>query len=160
MFATSCWFMIFFCEFLNLEESDCEESIGDDGSSGEGEDSGESDTTGMIFFLVLFFPVSFSSVIFPSFILDLVPMACNTVEEMAHTSIAYLVIAWQTGHGPIQLLFLLLVVSCPGVLIPPVTLFIVLCPGIQCGGLRGSRHNAGHGFCVIIGWSNMKPWDI
>ena len=86
-------------------------------------------------------------------------MACNTVEEIAHTSTAYLIIAWQTGHGTLQLLFLLLVVRFPGVIIPPITVFIVWCPGIQGGGLRGSRHNAGHGYCVIMGRSNMKTWD-
>ena len=86
MFSSSCWFRLLFCEFLNPEESDrgCGESTGDDGSLGDGEDSDESDTTWMIFFLVVFFPVSFSVVFLPSFILVLVPMACNTASEMAH----------------------------------------------------------------------------
>ena len=110
MFSTSCWFKQLLCEFLNPEESDrgCGESIGDDGSSGDEEDSDKSDTTGMIFFLVVFFPVSFSMVFLPSFILVLVPMACNTAVEMAHKPTAYLFIAWQTGQGPVQLPFLLL----------------------------------------------------
>jgi hypothetical protein len=98
-FSTSCCFKVPFCEFLNFEESDrgCGESLGDDGSSGDGKDSEESDTTGMIFFLFFFLPSIFltgiSSIIF---ILVLVPMACNTAEEMAHTYAAYLIIAWQT----------------------------------------------------------------
>jgi hypothetical protein len=85
---------------MTLEESNkgWGKSTGDDGSSGDEEDSDESDTTGMIFFLVFLFLVSFSSVNLPSFILVLVPMACNTVVDMTHTNTftPYLVIAWQT----------------------------------------------------------------
>ena len=53
MFLSSIW--LFFWDFLNLEESveDREELIGEDGSSGEGDDSDESETTGMIFFFVI-----------------------------------------------------------------------------------------------------------
>ena len=157
MFSTSCRLNIFFCEFLNLEESDrgCGDSIGDDGSSEDWEDSDESDTTGIIFFLVVFFPLSFSSVILPLFILVLVPIAWNIVKEMVHRSFtAYLGIAWQTGQGPLCLILLLLVKRCPCA-----TLCIVWCPGIQGGGLRGSRCDAGHGYCVIMDRSNMETWD-
>ena len=67
MFSTSCWFKQLLCEFLNPEESDrgCGESIGDDGSSGDEEDSDKSDTTGMIFFLVVLLVLDFDPLWIP-----------------------------------------------------------------------------------------------
>jgi len=48
--------LIFLFECLNLQESDDDrgEPIGEDGSSGDGYDSDESETTGIIFFLIFF----------------------------------------------------------------------------------------------------------
>ena len=56
MLSSSCRLKLLLCDILNLEdiEDGWGESTGVEGSSGDGEDSDESDTTGMIFFLVIF----------------------------------------------------------------------------------------------------------
>ena len=60
MLSSSCRLKLLLCDILNLEEIEdgWGESTGVEGSSGDGEDSDESDTTGMIFFLVIFSFVS------------------------------------------------------------------------------------------------------
>ena len=59
MLSSSCRLKLLLCDILNLEEIEdgWGESTGVEGS-GDGEDSDESDTTGMIFFLVIFSLVS------------------------------------------------------------------------------------------------------
>ena len=56
MLSSSCRLKLLLCDILNLEEIEdgWGESTGVEGSSGDGEDSDESDTTGIIFFLVVF----------------------------------------------------------------------------------------------------------
>ena len=60
MLSSSCRLELLLCDILNLEEIEdgWGESTGVEGSSGDREDSDESDTTGMIFFLILFSLVS------------------------------------------------------------------------------------------------------
>ena len=88
--------MLLLWDILNLEDIDdgWGESTGVEGSSGDGEDSDESDTTGMIFF---FMDLSFISGFFTfSLLLIFFFIALNNykVKSFIYNFLHYLIIAW------------------------------------------------------------------